>query len=104
MSEHYGKHFVAIIGGSVAGSEAAYLLAENNHRAIVFDQKKLPYGKIEDGLPNWHVGLRDKEEDAIDRRLSHENVRFVPGFRLGTDARIEDLLEMCTGDRSRAPL
>lgn len=93
MSEHYGKHFVAIIGGSVAGSEAAYLLAENDHRAIVFDQKSLPYGKIEDGLPNWHIGLRDKEEDAIDRRLSHPNVRFVPGFSLGKDALLEDLLD-----------
>lgn len=92
MSEHYGKHFVAIIGGSVAGSEAAALLAENDHRAIVFDQKKLPYGKIEDGLPNWHIGLRDKEEDAIDGRLNHPNVRYVPGFRLGSDGRLEDLL------------
>ena len=92
MSEHYGKHFVAIIGGSVAGSEAAALLADNDHRAIVFDQKKLPYGKIEDGLPCWHVGLRDKEEDAIDGRLVHPNVRFVPGFRLGSDGRLEELL------------
>ena len=92
MSEHYGKHFVAIIGGSVAGSEAAALLADKDHRAIVFDQKKLPYGKIEDGLPSWHSGLRDKEETAIDGRLNHPNVRFVPGFRLGSDGRLEDLL------------
>jgi ferredoxin--NADP+ reductase len=92
MNPHYGKHFVAIIGGSVAGSEAAILLAEKGHRAIVFDQKMLPYGKIEDGLPNWHVGLRDKEEAAIDKRMTHPNIRFVPGFTLGKDARIEDLL------------
>ena len=93
MSEHYGKHFVAIIGGSVAGSEAAALLADNDHRAIVFDQQKLPYGKIEDGLPCWHVGLRDKEENAIDGRLTHPNVRYVPGFRLGSDGRLEELLD-----------
>lgn len=93
MSEHYGKHFVAVIGGSVAGSEAAQLLAENDHRTIVFDQKNLPYGKIEDGLPCWHIGLRDKEEASIDKRLSHDNVRFVPGFRLGRDATLSDLLE-----------
>jgi NADPH-dependent glutamate synthase beta subunit-like oxidoreductase len=91
--EHYGKHFIAIIGGSVAGSEAAYLLAERGYRAVVFDQKKLPYGKIEDGLPKWHVGLRDKEEGAIDKRLNHENIRFVPEFTLGKDARLEDLLD-----------
>lgn len=89
---HFGKHFVAIIGGSVAGSEAAVILAEKGYRAVVFDQKPLPYGKIEDGLPNWHVGLRDKEEAAINKRLSHENVRYVPGFRLGTDAKMEELV------------
>ena len=89
---HYGKRFVAIIGGSVAGSEAAILLAEKGYRVAVFDQKMLPYGKIEDGLPNWHVGLRDKEEAAIDKRLSHEGVRFIPGFRLGKDGKIENLL------------
>lgn len=43
---------MAIIGGSVAGSEAAYLLAEKGVRVVVFDQKNLPYGKIEDGLPS----------------------------------------------------
>ena len=91
---HYGKHFVAIIGGSVAGSEAAILLAEKGYRVAVFDQKMLAYGKIEDGLPNWHVGLRDKEEGAIDKRLSHEGVRFIPGFTLGKDGTIEDLLDV----------
>ena len=89
---HYGKHFVAIIGGSVAGSEAALLLAEKGFGVVVFDQKMLPYGKIEDGLPKWHKGLRDKEEAAIDKRLSHEGVRYVPGFILGKDGTIEELL------------
>ena len=92
IMNHYGKHFVAIIGGSVAGSEAANLLAKSGYRVAVFDQKMLPYGKIEDGLPNWHSGLRDKEEAAIDKRLSHEGVRFIPGFTLGKDGKIEDLL------------
>ncbi len=89
---HYGKHFVAIIGGSVAGSEAALLLAEKGYRVVVFDQNLLPYGKIEDGLPKWHVGLRNKEEMAIDNKLGHENVRFVPGFTLGKDAKIDELI------------
>ncbi len=90
--EHYGKHFIAVIGGSVAGSEAAFILAEKGYRVVVFDQKKLPYGKIEDGLPCWHIGLRNKEEAAIDKRLAHENVRFVPGFTLGKDATVHELL------------
>ena len=93
MNEPYGKHFVAIIGGSVAGSEAATLLAENDHRVVVFDQKALPYGKIEDGLPMWHIGLRDKEEAAIDARLDQPNIRFVPGFSLGKDGTLDELLE-----------
>ena len=89
---HYGKHFVAIIGGSVAGSEAAYMLADKGIRVVVFDQKDLPYGKIEDGLPKWHAGLRDKEEKLIDQRLSHEGVRFVPDFKLGRDATLDELI------------
>ena len=89
---HYGKHFVAIIGGSVAGSEAAYMLAEKGIRVVVFDQKDLPYGKIEDGLPKWHAGLRDKEEKLIDQRLSHEGVRFIPNFKLGRDATLNELI------------
>ncbi|MCB0495055.1 MAG: FAD-dependent oxidoreductase [Cyclobacteriaceae bacterium] len=89
--EHSGKHFIAIIGGSVAGSEAAFMLAERGFRVVVFDQKNLPYGKIEDGLPKWHVGLRNKEERLIDERLSHPNIRFVPGFRLGRDATLDEL-------------
>ena len=89
---HYGKHFIAVIGGSVAGSEAASMLAEKGYRVVVFDQKKLPYGKIEDGLPCWHIGLRNKEEAAIDKRLAHENIRFVPGFTLGKDATVQELL------------
>lgn len=88
---HSGKHFIAIIGGSVAGSEAAFILAEKGFRIVVFDQKNLPYGKIEDGLPKWHVGLRDKEEKKIDERLSHPNIRFVPGVRLGRDTSLDEL-------------
>ncbi len=88
---HSGKHFIAIIGGSVAGSEAAFILAEKGFRVVVFDQKNLPYGKIEDGLPKWHVGLRDKEEKKIDERLNHPNIRFVPGVRLGRDITLDQL-------------
>jgi NADPH-dependent glutamate synthase beta subunit-like oxidoreductase len=91
-NSHYNTHFVAVVGGSVAGSEAAYILAEKGFRVVVFDQKKLSYGKIEDGLPLWHVGLRNKEEANIDSRLSHENIRFVPKFKLGRDADIDDLI------------
>ena len=63
--QHTGHHFVAIFGGAVAGSEAAYQMAKRGIRVVVFDQNTLPYGKIEDGLPKWHEKLRDKEEAKI---------------------------------------
>ncbi|MDP3352845.1 MAG: hypothetical protein Q8S44_03795, partial [Flavobacteriaceae bacterium] len=53
-NEINNKHFIAVIGGSVSGSEAVNLLTEQNFRVVVFDMNELPYGKLEDGLPNWH--------------------------------------------------
>lgn len=91
--EHSGHHFIAIFGGAVAGSEAAYQLAIRGFRVVVFDQNLLPYGKIEDGLPKWHDKLRDKEEAKINHRLSLPNIRFVPGVRLGRDLDFKDVVE-----------
>ena len=90
--EHSGHHFIAVFGGSVAGSEAAHQLALRGFRVVVFEQNNLPYGKIEDGLPKWHVKLRDKEERRIDDKLDHENIRYVPGIRLGENVDFEDLV------------
>ena len=91
--ENSGHHFIAIFGGAVAGSEAAYQLAKRGFRVVVFDQNSLPYGKIEDGLPKWHDKLRDKEEEKINQRLSMPNVRFVPGVKLGLDLDFEDVVK-----------
>ncbi|MCB0667354.1 MAG: hypothetical protein KDC80_16115 [Saprospiraceae bacterium] len=88
------KYLVAIFGGAVSGSEAAYQLAERGIPSVVFDQNALPYGKIEDGLPKWHAKLRDKEERRINEKLSHPLVTFVPKTRLGTDIQFEELIEM----------
>ena len=88
-----GHHFVAVFGGSVAGSEAAFHLAQRGFRVVVFDQNFLPYGKIEDGLPKWHAKLRDKEESLIDEKLNQPNIRYVPGVKLGRDINFEDLIK-----------
>lgn len=88
-----GHHFVAIFGGAVAGAEAGYQLANRGFRVVVFDQSLLPYGKIEDGLPKWHYKLRNKEENNINEKISHPNIRFVPGVRLGQDVDFDDLLQ-----------
>ena len=91
--EEFKKHYVAIIGGSISGSEAANLLAQNGFRVVVFEMNKLPYGKIEDGLPSWHIALRDRQQKDIDRKLDQENIRFVPLTKIGRDIAFKDLVE-----------
>ena len=86
------NHFVAIIGGAIAGSEAASRLADRGIYTVVFEQNLRPYGKIEDGLPKWHVKLQDQEEDKIDQKLSKANVHFVPNTMLGRDIDFDDLV------------
>ena len=78
-------HVIAIVGGAVAGSEAAAMAARRGALAIVFEQGDRPYGKIEDGLPRWHEKLRDQEYAKIDENLAHPNVLFVPRTRIGAD-------------------
>lgn len=85
-------HYVIVIGGAVAGAEAAVQLARRGIRVAVLEQNALPYGKIEYGLPKWHVKLRNKEEAAIDAKLQHPLVRYVPLTRLGRDVRLPELL------------
>ena len=87
------KHYIAIIGGSISGSEAAKVLADKGIRVVVFEMNNLPYGKIEDGLPCWHVGLRDKQEKNIDEKLDNENIRYVPKVQIGKDIPFKDLVE-----------
>ncbi len=86
------RHYIAIIGGSISGSEAAFILAEKGYRVVVFEMNDLPYGKIEDGLPNWHINLRNKQEKNIDLKLNHPNVRYVPDVRIGEDINFDDLV------------
>jgi NADPH-dependent glutamate synthase beta subunit-like oxidoreductase len=86
-----GKHFVAIFGGAVAGSEAASQLASRGIAVAVFEQSLLPYGKIEDGLPKWHHKLRDQEEQKIDGKIDHPNIWYVPKIQLGTDISFQEL-------------
>ncbi len=87
------KHYIAIIGGSISGSEAAFTLAAKGFKVVVFEMNDLPYGKIEDGLPKWHVGLRDKQEKNIDQKLNHENILYVPNVKIGRDINFEDLVK-----------
>ncbi|MBI3894489.1 MAG: NAD(P)-binding protein [Acidobacteria bacterium] len=80
-----GQHFVAVIGGAIAGSVAAEILADHGVRVVVIEQNKRPYGKIEDGLPRWHVEQRKQEYARIDERLKKPGISFLPCIKLGRE-------------------
>jgi NADPH-dependent glutamate synthase beta subunit-like oxidoreductase len=84
---------VAVIGGATAGAEAADIFAKQGFLTVVFEQNARPYGKVEDGLPRWHVGLRAKEYATIDGKLSQPHVHFVPNTKVGRDVDLRDLAE-----------
>jgi ferredoxin/flavodoxin---NADP+ reductase len=84
---------IAVIGAATSGSEIARILAERRSQVIVFDQNPRPYGKIEDGLPRWHVKQRREEYEEINKRLDHPNIQFVPLTRMGRDIDFTELRE-----------
>ena len=88
-----GQHFVAIVGGAIAGSVAAEILADHGVQVAVFEQNSRPYGKIEDGLPRWHVEQRKQEYGNIDARLRKPGVYYIPLTRLGRDLSFADLCD-----------
>lgn len=82
---------MAVVGAATAGSEIARILAERGALVIVFEQNPRPYGKIEDGLPRWHVKQRHDEYEEINKRLDHPNIEYVPKTRMGRDLDFEEL-------------
>lgn len=92
MAEN-GRYFVAVVGGAIAGSVAAEIFADRGIRVAVIEQNKRPYGKIEDGLPRWHVEQRKQEYGRIDARLKKPGVYFVPSTKLGRDVSLQELCD-----------
>src|SRR6516165_1043079 len=92
MSEIANRYVVAVVGAATAGSEIAQILAKRGVRVIVFEQNARPYGKIEDGLPRWHVKQRKDEYHEIDRRLALPDIDYVPLTRLGRDLDFEQMV------------
>ena len=84
---------VAVIGGATAGAEAADIFAKQGFLTVVFEQNARPYGKVEDGLPRWHVGLRAKEYATIDAKLSQPHVHFIPCTRIGRDVDLREIAD-----------
>jgi len=89
-------HIAIIIGGAVAGSEAAFQLSQKGITTVVLEKNALPYGKIEDGLPKWHVKLRNREIGRINQKLNHPLVHYLPNTGLGEDIHLETLLNWNT--------
>jgi len=93
MSDPAPSHSVAVIGGAVAGAEVAGTLASRGILVAVIEQNPRPFGKIEDGLPRWHVALRRKEYQTIGEKLSRPNVDFVPLTSIGRDVRFREVTQ-----------
>jgi ferredoxin--NADP+ reductase len=91
VSKQALRHVVAVVGGATAGAEIARILAGRGAQVIVIEQNPRPYGKIEDGLPRWHVKQRRDEYAEIDRRLDHPNIEFLPLTQMGADISYEEL-------------
>jgi len=87
------QRFAAIVGGGIAGSIAAEILTDNGIHVVVIEQNKRPYGKVEDGLPRWHVEQRKQEYSRIDARLKKPGVFFLPCTKLGRDLDSQDLCD-----------
>lgn len=91
---HMGAQYViAVIGGATAGAETAAMLADRGAIVVVFEQNVRPYGKIEDGLPRWHVKLRRKEYETVNEKLDRPAVHFVPLTKIGRDIDFRALAE-----------
>jgi ferredoxin/flavodoxin---NADP+ reductase len=91
MSEIANQYVVAVVGAATAGSEIARILALRGVRVIVIEQNSRPYGKIEDGLPRWHVKQRKDEYEEINKRLDHPAIEYVPLTKMGRDISFEEL-------------
>jgi NADPH-dependent glutamate synthase beta subunit-like oxidoreductase len=85
------RHVIAVVGGATAGSEIARILAERGALVVVIEQNPRPYGKIEDGLPRWHVKQRKDEYERINSRLDRPNIEYVPLTKLGADIQFDEL-------------
>jgi len=91
INENFPRHVMAVVGAATAGSEIARILARRGALVVVIEQNPRPYGKIEDGLPRWHVKQRKDEYAEINDRLDHPNIAFMPMTALGRDLDFEEL-------------
>ena len=82
-------HKVAVIGAGPAGLTAAYDLARQGHRVVVYEAHDKPGGMMRYGIPQYRLPY-----DAIDRDIAvieGMGVEIKTGVRIGRDISMETL-------------
>ncbi|ADL07029.1 NAD(P)-binding protein [Thermosediminibacter oceani] len=80
---------VSVIGSGPAGLSAAYYLAKEGHRVVVYEAMEKPGGMLRYGIPQYRLPkeVLDREIDLI-RKMG---VEFITGCRVGRDVTLDYL-------------
>lgn len=88
MKKASGKK-VAIVGAGPAGLTAAYFLARNGHKAVIYEAMPHPGGMLRFGIPQYRL---DKAMlDAEVALIENMGVDFVYNTKIGDDITLEHL-------------
>ena len=84
---------VFIVGGGPAGLTAAFKLVQRGHSVTVYDQMPEMGGMLRYGIPEYRLpkAVLKAETDAI----AALGVKFVNGFKVGSDGTLESLRGQC---------
>lgn len=80
---------VAVVGSGPAGISAAYFLAMEGHKVVVFEEKPFPGGMLRYGIPQYR--LPKEILDAEVATLEKMGVKFVYNMKLGEDMSVSYL-------------
>ncbi|MCG0275346.1 MAG: FAD-dependent oxidoreductase [Thermosediminibacteraceae bacterium] len=80
---------VAIVGSGPAGLSAAYFLAREGHKVVVYEAMEKPGGMLRYGIPQYRLPkeVLDREIDLIKKM----GVEFVTSCRIGRDVSLDYL-------------
>ncbi|KXG77693.1 NADPH-Fe(3+) oxidoreductase subunit beta [Fervidicola ferrireducens] len=80
---------VAIVGSGPAGLTAAYYLAKEGHKVVVYEAMEKPGGMLRYGIPQYRLPkeVLDREIELIEKM----GVEFVTGCKVGKDVSLEYL-------------
>ena len=81
---------VAVIGGGPAGLTAAYFLALQGHKVVIFERQKKLGGMLRYGIPNYRFP-KDRLDEDIRAILSAGDIEVRYEAQVGTDINISDI-------------